>query len=432
MSTRLHHTMKVTVGKDGLTGRRDFLKAVGVSGAAVAGMGWMDQVTAAAPALRERGMACILLWMQGGPSQFETFSPKTGHANGGETEAISTSVSGIQISNNLPNTASVMDDICLVRSMTSKEGSHPRASYLLHTGHIPTASVKYPTLGSIAAHQIGNDEFDLPSFVRIGRARGAGGAGFLGVEYDPFQMQTATRQPENTELPSTEQRYHRRLGLLGKLEGQFEKNGGQQEVADHRKLYDKAAKIVLSPQMNAFDIRQESAAMRKAYGESEFGAGCMLARRLVETGATFVEVAAGNWDTHQDNFDKCKDLCQQVDQPYAQLLKDLKQRGMLDRTLVIWMGEFGRTPRINARGGRDHYPRAFNLALAGGGVRGGQVIGKTDAGGVSVTDRPIEVTDLFRTICHSLKIDADETNMSSIGRPIPLVEGGETVSEVFG
>jgi hypothetical protein len=424
--------MNVSVGKNGLTSRRDFVKALGAGGAAVAGMGWMDRMTAEAAALRERGMSCILLWMQGGPSQFETFSPKAGHKNGGETKAISTDVSGIQISEHLPNTAGVMDDVCLIRSMNSKEGSHPRASYLLHTGYVPTASVKYPTLGSIASQQIGNDQLDLPSFVRIGRARGAGGAGFLGVEYDPFQMQTAKRQPENTEIPSTEQRYQRRLGLLGQLEGQFEKNGGEQEVADHRKLYNKASKIVLSPQMNAFDIQQESAAMRNAYGDSEFGAGCLLARRLVETGATFVEVAAGNWDTHQDNFSRSQELCEQVDQPYAQLLKDLKQRGMLDRTLVVWMGEFGRTPRINARGGRDHYPRAFNVALAGGGVRGGQVIGKTDAGGVSVTDRPVGVTDLFRTICHSLKIDGDDTNMSSIGRPIPIVEGGETVSEVFG
>jgi uncharacterized protein (DUF1501 family) len=151
----------------------------------------------------------------------------------------------------------------------------------------------------------------------------------------------------------------------------------------------------------------------------------------VEAGATFVEVTAGNWDTHQDNFSRSRDLCQQVDQPYAQLLQDLKQRGMLDKTLVIWMGEFGRTPRINPRGGRDHYPRSFSVALAGGGIRGGQVIGQTDAGGESVVDRPVGVSDLLRTVCHSLAIDADKQNMSSIGRPIKLVDGGEVIQEAI-
>ncbi len=193
-----------------------------------------------------------------------------------------------------------------------------------------------------------------------------------------------------------------------------------------------ASKMVLSPKMETFDISREPAKVREAYGSSEFGAGCLLARRLIESGVTFVEVGAGNWDTHLDNFSRSKELCEQVDQPYAQLLRDLQQRGILEKTLVIWMGEFGRTPRINPRGGRDHYPRAFSVALAGGGVNGGQVIGNTDAGGENVTDRPVGVADLFQTFCHSLQIDADHENMSSIGRPIKIVDGGEVVNEVFG
>ena len=172
--------------------------------------------------------------------------------------------------------------------------------------------------------------------------------------------------------------------------------------------------------------------MQAAYGESSFGQGCLLARRLGEAGVTFVEIELGNWDTHQDNFARTRELCQQMDRSYAQLLEDLKQRGMLERTLVIWMGEFGRTPRINPRAGRDHYPKAFSLALAGAGVQGGQVIGRTDAGGVEVTERPIGVSDLFQTFCQALKIDADHENMSPIGRPIKVVEGGTPVLEVFG
>jgi uncharacterized protein (DUF1501 family) len=171
--------------------------------------------------------------------------------------------------------------------------------------------------------------------------------------------------------------------------------------------------------------------MRDAYGRTDFGSGCLLARRLVEAGVTFVEVDVNGWDTHDDNFGRVSKLCGQVDQPAAQLITDLKQRGMLDKTLVIWMGEFGRTPRINPRGGRDHFPKAFNLAIAGGGVRGGQVIGSTDAGGDEVKDRPIGVQDLFQSFCKSLKIDPTVENQSGAGRPIKIVDGGKPVEELF-
>lgn len=433
MTLNLVHQIDAQVRRDRHVSRRSFLRAVSFAGGAAASLSWPDLMSLEAAHLRQRGMSCIVLWMQGGPSQFETFSPKPGHKNGGETKAIDTSVAGIQVSENLPHTAQVMDEICLIRSMTSREGSHPRATYLMQTGHLPTASVKFPALGSVAAQQIGDSAAELPSFVRIaGRGRGAAGAGLLGVDYDPFAIRDPERAPDNTEIPTADDRFRRRLGLLSSLEDGYAEEAARNEVANHRKLYDKASRLVLSSQMDAFDIQREPESMRQAYGESQFGAGCLLARRLVEAGVTFVEVSAGNWDTHQDNFQRVRDLCGQVDQPYAQLLRDLRERGMLDRTLVLWMGEFGRTPRINPRGGRDHYPRAFNVALAGGGVRGGQVVGATDAGGESVDDRPVSVNDLFRTICHSLEIDADHENMSSIGRPIKIVDGGEVVEEVFG
>jgi hypothetical protein len=371
--------------------------------------------------------------MQGGPSQFETFSPKPGHENGGETKAIETSVSGIEISENLPNVAKAMNDICLIRSMTSKEGSHPRATYLMHTGYLPTASVKYPSLGANIAHQLGNHGSELPNFVKIGQGgREGSGAGLLGVEFDPFVVSNPGGLPDNTRPVGGDRRFERRLGILDKLEGEFANSGGQQEVADHRKLYEKAAKMVLSPKMDTFETSKEPAKVREAYGNSNFGRGCLLARRLVEAGVTFIEVGLGNWDTHDNNFERSKTLCGQLDQPFAQLVTDLKERGLLERTLVVWMGEFGRTPRINPRTGRDHYPRAFNVALAGGGVKGGQVIGKTDKGGTSVTDRPVGVNDLLKTICTGLKVDPTHENMSSIGRPIKIVDGGEVVKEVFG
>jgi hypothetical protein len=429
---QLHHCVSATVDRTQVVRRRDFLRGVSAAALAAGTLSWTDLMTAEADELRKRGMACILLWMQGGPSQFETFSPKPGHANGGKTKAIPTSVPGIEIAENFPEMAKAMHEAAIIRSMTSKEGSHPRATFLLHTGYLPTASVKYPSLGALVTHEIADPTSQLPSFVRVGgRGQNTSGGGFLGVQYDPFDIQNPNAPPTNTRPTTDVARYQRRLELLERLQSDFARDA-RQEVADHRKLYDRAAKMILSPEMQAFDLGQEKETMRDAYGRTQFGAGCLLARRLIESGVTFVEVTSNGWDTHDDNFNRSKRLAGDVDQPFAQLIRDLKDRGMLDRTLIVWMGEFGRTPNINPRGGRDHYPRAFNVALAGGGIRGGQVIGKTDQGGVSVVDRPVTVQDLFQTVCAALKIDADKENTSGIGRPIKIVDGGEAVKELIG
>jgi Protein of unknown function (DUF1501) len=435
MSHSIHHAASVTIRRGSLR-RRDFLKVIPAAAAAAGALSWHDHVTASAAELRKSGKACILLWMQGGPSQFETFDPKPGNANGGETKAIKTAVPGIEISENLPQVANAMGDLCLIRSMNGREGQHPRATFLMHTGYLPSPAVKYPSLGSIVAKEIGNPTSDLPSFVRVTGRRGGGpgglpGAGLLGVDYDPLVVGDAKRPPENTGLSSGEQRFQRRLGLLNQLQTDYANQGGQQEVADHQKVYAQAAKLMLSPKMEGFDISQEPQKIKDAYGSSDFGQGCLLARRLIETGVTFVEVVLGNWDTHQDNFNRSRTLCQELDEPFAALLADLKSRGMLDSTLVLWSGEFGRTPRINPNSGRDHYPRAFTSILAGGSVKGGQVIGSTDAGGDAIKERPVGVNDLLRTVCHSLAIDANKQNPSSVGRPVRIVDGGEAVKEAF-
>ncbi|MBL9125323.1 MAG: DUF1501 domain-containing protein [Planctomycetaceae bacterium] len=429
---RYEHHMQLAMHRQGVVRRRDFLKGISAASIAAGTLSWTDLMSVHAGDLRKRGMACIVLWMQGGPSQFETFSPKPGHENGGETKAIQTSVPGIEIAEGLPHLAQVMDDLAIVRSMTTKEGNHQRASFLLHTGYAPTASVKHPTFGAIAAHQLPNPECDLPSFVRIGNQfRNSGGGGFLGAEFDAFGLPSAEQMPANTQPTTSSERFSRRLGLLGRLEADAANGSTAPFAADHRKLYDKASRMILSPAMKTFNIEDEPEAIRTAYGESDFATGCLMARRLVEAGVTFVEVSTGNWDTHNDNWPRTAELKAQIDQPFAQLLRDLKQRGLLETTLVVWMGEFGRTPRINPRGGRDHYPKAFNVALAGGGVRGGRVIGATDPSGAEVSDRPVAVTDLFQTFCRSLKIDAAHENMSPIGRPIKIVNGGSPVEELF-
>ncbi|MCG8587243.1 MAG: DUF1501 domain-containing protein [Pirellulales bacterium] len=422
----------ITLARRSVVKRRDFIRAAGACAATAGVASWTDVLKANAPELRKRGKACILLWMQGGPSHFETFSPKPGHENGGETKAIKTSVSGVHYSENLPHVAKVADELAVVRSMTGREGNHQRATFLMHTGYQPSAVTKYPTLGSMVAHEIGDAKNQLPAFVKIGGRRVAVGGGFLGREFDPLVLRTASQPPENTVPRTDTERFRRRLNLLGKLDEAAADSATKSKVAEHRKLYGRASRMILSPEMQAFDLDKEPSEVRESYGEGNFAAGCLMARRLVEAGVTFVEVEMNGWDTHQDNFNRSRSLCEQIDQPFAQLVRDLKQRGLLDSTLIVWMGEFGRTPKINPRTGRDHYPKAFNAALAGCGIQGGQVVGKTDAGGAEVTDRPVEAADLFRSIYYALGIDSDKENMSAIGRPVPIVEDGARVKELFG
>ncbi len=431
------HQVDVAMTRRGhLRGRRDFLRNVATGSLAAGSLGagmlsFPDLLRAEAATMKKNNKACILLWMQGGPSQFETFSPLSGHANGGETKATSTSVPGVEIAENLPEIAKVMDHLAVIRSMTSREGNHQRATSLLHTGYLPTPTVRHPNLGAHVAHHLADAAAELPSFVRVGNLRTGGGGGLLGVEYDPFVVRNAKEPPQHSKPTTSKDRYRRRLALMQKLEKGYAESGAKREVADHQKLYRKASRMILSQDMKAFDLTQEPEAVRAAYGEGQFAAGCLLARRLIESGVTFVEVVARGWDTHADNFEKCRDLCGKIDRPTAALLRDLAARGRLDDTLVIWMGEFGRTPKINGRGGRDHFPRAFNVAMAGSGIKGGKVIGAVSDNGKEVTERPVTVPDLFRSYCQALGIDPDYENMSPIGRPITIADKGQAVAELF-
>ncbi|HMF12203.1 MAG TPA: DUF1501 domain-containing protein [Gemmataceae bacterium] len=429
----LQSLLHLQTNRDGVIHRRAFLRRVGAGTAAVGAFGWMDAVALSADEMRKNEMACILLFMRGGPSQLETFDPKPGTNNGGPTKAISTAANGIQIAENWKNVASAMKDIALVRSMTNREGEHQRATYQLHTGYVPMGSVKFPSFGSIVASEIGPKEFDLPHFVSIGNRATTIGSGFLGMQYAPFVVGNPNQMPTNVALPRgvTDKRLARRLGLLDDLEKDFSEAGGERQVQEHRTLLGSAAQLVTSPRLEAFDLAKENQAVRDKYGRTNFGQGCLLARRLIEQGVTFVEVESNGWDTHQDNFNRTKTLTETVDPAFAALVNDLKERGRLQKTLVIWMGEFGRTPRINPNTGRDHFPRAFNVALAGGGVKGGQVIGATSADGMDVKERPVKVADLFCTFCQALKINPRKENVSSLGRPIKIVDGGQMVKELF-
>jgi hypothetical protein len=428
----VHAYMHLQADRTGVVSRRTFLRSVSAGAAGVAALGWKDAVTLNAAELRKRGMACILLFMNGGPSQFETFDPKPGTDSGGPTKGIPTTIPGVQIAENWPKVAKQLGDIALIRSVTNKEGAHPRAVYQLKTGYLPSGAAKYPMFGSVVAKEISPPDFDLPSFVSVNR-RDTIGSGFLGMQYAPFCVQNPNQMPSNSELPGgvNDKRLNRRLSLLKDLESDFAEAGGSRQVEGHRAVYQGAAQLVLSPRIKAFELAQEKDAVRDRYGRSSFGQGCLLARRLVETGVTFVEVESDGWDTHQDNFERVAKLAGPSDQGFAALVADLKERGMLEKTLVIWMGEFGRTPKVNPQNGRDHFPRAFCAALAGGGVKGGHVIGKTSADGTMIADRPVTVPDLFTSFCHSLKINPRKENLGPFDRPIKIVDGGEVVKELF-
>jgi uncharacterized protein (DUF1501 family) len=265
--------------------------------------------------------------------------------------------------------------------------------------------------------------------VSIGRTIGAG---FLGVDYEPFAVQNPGQMPVNVTQQVQTDRFSRRLGVLNKLEADFAQRGGDAVVAEHQRLYEKTKNLVLSPQVKTFDLSGEPQSLQDQYGSSQFGKGCLLARRLVESGVTFVEVNLGNCDTHDNNFERVKTLSGQCDPGFAALIADLKQRGRLEKTLVLWIGDFGRTPRINPRTGRDHYPRVFNAAIAGGGIKGGQVIGASTKDGLAVDKNPVTVPDLFTTICKSLQVDPRKENMSPIGRPLKIVDGGQVVEKLLG
>jgi len=439
--------------------RRDWLRisTSGVIGSSLCR--WFPALADEALTNPVRNRACILLWMTGGPSQIDTFDPKPGHANGGTFKPIDTSVPGIQICEHLPKLAQQMQHAAIIRSMATKEGDHQRATYMNHTGYLPQGPIRYPTLGSLLSKELTPPEAELPGFVAIAPNRllgqGANGPGFLGPQYAPLVVGDPTQAPaanagmsvdlsvRNISLPEGIElaQADARLGLLDVLETGFQQTRGPAIVDSHRTAYEKAVKMMRSTAVGAFNLEDEPATLRDAYGRTPFGEACLLARRLVERGVSFIEVSLngvqGNagigWDTHQDNFNGVQQLCGVLDPAWATLLDDLHQRGLLDSTLVLWMGEFGRTPAINENTGRDHFPVAWSSVMCGGGIRGGQVVGKTNEAGMEVAERPVAMADYLGTVCQALKLDPTKQNMSNVGRPIRLADpSAKPITEIVG
>jgi hypothetical protein len=430
--------------------RRDWLR---LSSAGVVGFsmsGWLEALAADAAKHPQRRRSCILLWMNGGPSQTDTFDLKPGHANGGPFKEIATSVPGVRISEHLPKVAKCMDQMVLVRSMRTKESDHGRASYLLRTGRVPSGPVQYPTLGSALSKELGNPEAELPNFVSIAPYRflspAAYGPGFLGPQYAPLvvgenmgfgpqqQDYDQALKVEDLDLPGgvSAKQAATRVQLLDEMEQDFLSRRSGPAGLSHRTAYQRAVALMRSAAAKAFNLKEEPMSVRDGYGRNLFGQGCLLARRLVEHGVPFVEVTLSSapgvnngigWDTHQDNFNIVQKLSQVLDQAWAMLMNDLRQRGLLDSTLIVWMGEFGRTPKIvRNQNGRDHWANSWTTVLAGGGLKRGGVIGKTSKDGMEVTERPVSVPDLLATVCQALGVDSMKQNASNVGRPIRIVE----------
>jgi hypothetical protein len=428
--------------------RRDWLRwsIAGIAGCSVSG--WLERLAADTANHPQRRRSCILLWMHGGPSQMDTFDLKPGTANGGPFKEIATSAPGLKISEHLPKIAQFGDRMAIIRSMHTREGDHERATYYLRTGYLPQGPIQYPPLGSLVSKEIGRDNAALPNFVSIAPFRAfrnnAFGPGFLGPRYAPLIVGESVPRPDQAgpnveqalkvkdlDLPDqvTGPEAAARVDLLQELERDFLTRRPGVAAHGHQTAYDRAVRLMKSEAARAFSLEEEKPALRDAYGRNLFGQGCLLARRLVERGVPFVEVTLGGvnggafgWDTHNNNFERVKQLSEVLDSAWAALMRDLKERGLLDSTLIIWMGEFGRTPTINQGAGRDHFPTAWSTVLAGGGIKGGGAAGRTSKDGSAVEERPVSAQDFLATVCEALGIDPLKQNQSNVGRPIRIVD----------
>jgi hypothetical protein len=429
---------------DGVT-RRDALRVGSLTALGLSLASSFRRLDAAVIRRESRAKSCILLWLDGGPSHLEMWDPKPNAPLEvrGPFKPIETNVPGIKISELLPQTAKQADKLAIIRSMTSPLGEHGLANHYLLTGYKPSPVLDYPSYGSVLTH-LRPQESVLPPYVAIPEARSSG-AGFLGRAFEPFatggdpsqadfQVRDLDFFPGVTESRLLRRRQY--LELFDKVQANAEARDLPEDNA-----FQQAYRLVTSPQAkSAFDLASERDDVRARYGPRMFGQSCLLARRLVERGVPFVSVLNTGWDTHEDlvlqlqqGYSGAKvgvGLLPTFDLGYSALLEDLSQRGLLDETLVIAMGEFGRTPKVNTRGGRDHWPRVFSVVLAGGGVAGGQVIGSSDRVGESPLENPVTPNDLARTIYKLLGVDPDHELRTTDGRPVPVNQGGRVVPEL--
>ncbi|HLN33302.1 MAG TPA: DUF1501 domain-containing protein [Gemmataceae bacterium] len=405
--------------------RRSFLRAAGF-----AGMSWLTPVSQLLAQAAEQGprgepaQSIILIWLAGGPSQLETFDPHPGTMSAGGTRAVATAVKGIELAEGFGRLAEQMNNIALVRSMVSKEGDHERGTYVMKTGYRPDPTVVHPSIGAVCCHELPVGKTEIPRHISILPSQWPGLGGFLGDEYNAFKTgDPAQKVPDLTaQVPMLRDR--RRLEDLDVVEQAFAR--GRRERVDatlHRATVAQARTMMTSEQLKAFDVMLEPARLRASYGDTAFGRGCLAARRLLQVGVRCVEVTLSGWDSHINNHAIVRNLLTTLDPAFSTLIRDLAEHGLLRKTIVLCAGEFGRTPTINPQGGRDHWPTGFSLALAGGMLRTGQAIGKTDPEGKKDPVDPVTIADVHATMLTALGIDPRKLVASPIGRTLKLSEG---------
>jgi len=412
--------------------RRHFLSHLAAtSSLAIPATNFTNTILANSQDLKKRHKSAILLWMGGGPSTIDLWDLKPGSATGGPFKPINTNADGIQICEHLPMIAKNMDKLSIVRSMSTREADHTRGRYYMHTGYVPSPTVDYPSYGSVISHELLDQvpQLEIPPFVSVGGS--SIGPGFLGMSYAPFVVDSnGNIRDLNMGIDPT--RLSQRLEMLATIENKFigEKRGGS--ALDHNKVLDKTVKLMTSKQMEAFKVAKEPAEVRERYGNTGFGRGCLMARRLVEAGVPFIEVDLGGWDNHAGIFTTLENQkLPELDKAMSALVEDLNDRGLLQDTAIIWMGEFGRTPNINGNGGRDHWARSWSVVVGGAGFKGGVVVGATNEDGKEIITEPYTSQDLMASVLSSLGISLETTFTSKNGRPMKIANSGKVIKELF-
>ena len=412
--------------------RRHFMSHLAGSAAMAApATAFTNSLLANATDLKKRHKAAILLWMGGGPSTMDLWDLKPGAPTGGQFKQISTSADGVAICEHLPMMAKQMHHMSIVRSMSTREADHMRGRYYMHTGYGPNPNVEHPGYGSVISHELAEQVsgLEIPPCVSVGS--GSVGPGFLGMTWAPFVVDS-NGNVRNLDMGIDPTRLDQRLRMLETIENKFigEKRGGSAE--DHKKVIDKTVKLMTSKQMEAFKVMKEPKEVQEKYGTTGFGRGCLLARRLVEAGVPFVEVDLGGWDMHADIFPTLADRkLPELDKAMAALVSDLADRGMLDDTAIIWMGEFSRTPNINGGGGRDHWARSWSVVVGGAGFKRGVVVGETSSDGKEVVTEPYSSQDVMASVLKSLGISLETTFTAKNGRPMKIANSGKVIKELF-
>lgn len=376
----------------------------------------------------------IYLYMSGGMSHLDTLDVKPGSETQGPTQAIHTSADGVQISEYLPNLARQMHHAAIINSVSSTQGAHEQGNYFMHTSYSLRGTIKHPSMGAwLDAMLERGGNTTLPSTVYVGNDSRHPGAGFFPPKYSPLMVNNPESGMSNVKIGPglTEDRFNKRLGLSAQLDADFRQRYATRNVNAYTSMYEDAVQLMKSKDLEAFDLSKEDADTKELYGKSQFGQGCLLARRLVERGVRFVEVSMGGWDTHTANFIKVPENCDNLDDGLSALISDLAKRGLLDSTLIVLATEFGRTPDINQNVGRDHYPKAFSALLAGGGIKGGQRFGMTDERGANVVDKLVTIPDLNATIAYALGLPLNQVVYSPSKRPFTIADQGKPVTSLF-